>query len=139
MFIDDLVTLLQVGGCGTFGTTIFSGPKASIPGPGAGAFLTLRETGGSKPDIIQNTPLLPGYVKPSAQIVARSDDVKEARDLIQLAYGVLFPVRNQFVNGTWWVWIMMVQEPFDLGEDEDGRPRFAFNIDCYKRLSPATS
>lgn len=142
MFADDIVTILEAAGVGVRASTIFVGSKASLPTPGPSsdvAFITLVVTGGSAPEGTHNSIDVPGYVRPSAQVVARATHYSAAEAMAQAAYVALFPVRNRFVNGTWWRQVTMKQEPFDLGEDNNARPRVAFNFDCVKRLSPATS
>lgn len=140
MFSDDVVYILVQAGLGVAGQTIFVGSKASLPTPTTTTpFLTIVPTGGSGPEGTHNSTLLPAYVRPSCQVVARSTDAAQAEALAHAAYAAIFPVRNQFVNGTWWRSVSMTQEPFDLGEDANARPRWAFNFTCVKRLSPLTS
>lgn len=142
MFTDDVVTILEAAGVGVGGSTIFVGSKAALPTPDSDsdvAFITIVATGGTSPEGTHNSIDGPAYVRPSAQIVARAMKLSLAEAKAQEAYNALFKVRNQFVNGTWWRQVMMKQDPYDLGEDDNARPRVAFNFDCVKRLSPATS
>lgn len=142
MFTDDVVTILETAGVGTYGSTIFVGSKAVLPTPDSEsevAFITIVATGGAAPEGTHNSTDVPAYVRPSAQVVARASKYSLAEAKALQAYLALFKVRNQFVNGTWWRQVTMKQEPFDLGEDDNARPRVAFNFDCVKRLSPATS
>jgi len=135
---DDLVTLLVEGGIPD--ADIFVGSKATLPDGPDRSFITIRMTGGTSPEGTHNSPNVPAYIRPSAQLVGRAPDYAVAKALTQLAFNILFPVKNRFVNGTWWRSVTMVQsEPLDLEEDDKGRPRFAFNINIVKRLSPATS
>jgi len=138
MFTDDLVTILVNAGVGQATINIFVGAKVALP-IGPGPFLTIRENGGSSPEGTHNSVGVPAYVRPSAQIVTRAEDLADARLMAQKAYDALFPIRNQFINGTFWRQITIRHEPGELGEDENGRPRIFFNIDCIKRLSSATS
>lgn len=138
MFTDDLVTILVNAGVGLGNVSIFIGAKVALPA-GPGPFLTIRETGGASPEGTHNLINKPAYVRPTAQIVTRAEDLVDARTMAQQAYEALFPIRNQFINGTWWRSITIVHEPGELGEDDLGRPRIFFNIECTKRLSPATS
>jgi len=135
---DDLVTLLVEGGIPD--ADIFVGSKATLPEELSRSFITIRMTGGPAPEGTHNLPNVPAYPRPSAHIVARAEDYAVAKALAQRAFDILFPVRNRFVNGTWWRSISMVQsEPLDLEEDDKGRPRFAFNVNIVKRSSPVTS
>lgn len=143
MFSDDVAAILtEVGFVATgpeSARTIFVGSKASLPS-GETAFLTINVGGGQNPEGTHNLIDVPAYVRPSAQIVARAIKYSDAEAAAWVAFNAIFKVRNRFVNGTWWRSVTMKQsEPFDLGEDDQTRPRLAFNFDCVKRLSPATS
>lgn len=138
VFLDDVVSVLVAANVGVYGSTIFIGAKASLP-VGDAAFLTLSATGGAPPIGTHNSTAAPAYVRPSAQVVARSIRLAPAESMADAAYRALFGIRNRFINGTWWVKLVLRQEPFELGEDENGRPRVAFNFECEKRLSPLES
>ena len=134
MFIDDIITLLSASGVGVSGETLFWTSGAELPA-GDGPFLNLQETGGTAPIIMHNSDTVPAYQRPSAQLVARGGDADSARLMIKNAYTALVQKRNLIINGTWYVKIDVKQEPFDLGTDEAGRVRYAFNIDAVKRPS----
>lgn len=138
MFSEDLVSLITAAGLGTLGTSLFVGSKATFP-VGDGPYTSVIETGGTAPEGTHNMVDRPAYVRPSAQIVVRAKKRDDARNRIQSLYLMLYPVRDRFVNGTWWRSVTIVQEPFDLGVDDAGRIRFAFNINVVKRLDPASS
>lgn len=133
---EDVVFLFAAAGLGVVGSTLLIGPRPVvdptlttinvIPTPGAGPVGT------------HNLVNVPAYVRPSAQIVCRAPTYALADAKIQQAYAVVYPVRNRFVNGTWYVHILVNQEPFPIGEDEN-LVRFVFNISSEKRLSSATS
>lgn len=131
-FADDIISLFVAGGLGLAGTTLFIGPKAVVPSDSS---LVVTPTGGFAPEGTHNSVDVPAYVRPTAQIVARGLTSAAAETLIGRAYQVLFPVRNQFVNGVWYRSITIVQEPFPLGEDENDLIRWAFNINIVKRFS----
>lgn len=146
MFSDDVVSILVKAGCGVATgpvLTILVGAKVSLPSApdrDDTGFLTIAVTGGGAIEGTHNSVDLPAYVHPSAQVVARATKYSVAESLAARAFAAIFPIRNQFVNGTWWRSVTMIQsEPFDLGVDKEGRPRLAFNFTCVKRLSPATS
>lgn len=138
MVSEDLQWLIEQAGLGTYGTSLFKGSKATYP-IGDGPYVTIIETGGTAPEGTHNSPTKPAYVRPSVQIVTRAKKRDDARNRAQALYLLLYPVRDQFVNGTWWRSVTVVQEPFDLGVDDAGRIRFAFNINVVKRLDPASS
>lgn len=139
MFLQDLIYILEHAGIGlTYGTNVFVGSRAILP-TGDGPFVVLIETGGSAPEGTHNLTDVPAYVQPSAQVVCHALDYLIARDKAQEIYEAFYAIMNQLVNGTFWRSISPKQEPFDLGLDDAGRARVVFNIECVKRLSPATS
>ena len=138
MFAEDLIFLIEEAHLGTYGTDLFKGSKAVIP-EGPGPFTSIIETGGASPVGTHNSVAVPAYVRPSAQIVVRAEDYDVAMTRAREIYSLLFPIRNRFVNGTWWVKTQLIQEPFDLQLDDNELARVAFNLDCEKRLSAATS
>lgn len=138
MFIDDLVTLLADAGLGVRGTSLFwtSGavlPAKSSVAPNLNGFLTVQETGGAAPVLMHYSDTTPGYELPTAQIVARANASGPARVLIAAAWNIFVAKQNVFVNGTWYVYFRVAQSPFDLGPDDVGRTRFAFNVRAMKR------
>lgn len=138
-FLVDLIVLLEGAGLSlTYGTNLFKGQKARLPS-GAAAIVSLYRTGGRGKEGTHNAGSLPGYERPSAQIVARHEDYDTAEAMALALYAFLPTVQNQFVNGTWWREINVGTEPFDLPLDPQNRARQAFNISCVKRVSPATS
>lgn len=137
MFADDIVFLFAEAGLGTAGVELLIGPRPVITI--AAAVLSVIPTGGAGAMGTHNMTDVPAYVRPSAQIVSRATTVAASEAKIQLAYNALYKVRNRFVNGTWYMHITVVGEPFPLGEDDNNLVRFVFNINSVKRLSSATS
>lgn len=133
-YLDDLVTILASSGCGTWGTEIFTSAKAEIPiiasgGVTSGASLQLIETGGTAPENTQNCTIRPAFIQPSAQVVARANSKKDAERLAYRAYFALFGVRNRSVNGNWYRRIHPLQQPTDLGlDDQGGQIKYGFNV-----------
>lgn len=138
-FLDEIAARLVSEGVGTLDATaasaIFKGSKAVIPS-GLGPFISIAETGGTRPMKSQRSPK---YQRPSAQIVVRSTSRAVARAKAKAAYDALGSASGGLYNvtlgGTFYVSIEVVQEPFDLGLDSDGRPRIAFNINAVKLAS----
>lgn len=141
-FVPDIMFMLTQAGYGTYGTTLFKGSKAVIPDvipAGFRAFISVSRTGGAGDEGTHNLSRgTIAYEQPSAQIVSRSSVPKDAEDVADELY-LVFLFYDTFVNGTWWRICKTKQEPFDLGVDAKNRARYAFNIDCVKRLSPETS
>jgi hypothetical protein len=139
----DLLLLLTQGGYGTFGTTLFRGPRAVIPDAlpvGARAFITLIRTGGLGDEGTHNLSRTTiAYERPSVQVTSRAEHPQDAEDVAFELYEATFNFYDQFINGTWWRKCAPKQEPFELPPDEKGRARYVFNLEIVKRLSPATS
>lgn len=137
MFIHELISILVDAGVGTFPGTIVASSKGRIP-TGAGPFISVITTGGSGPEGTHNSTQKPAYERPTAQIVVRANDYEVAATRAQLAYNTLFPIRNQFIQGTWWRQVTMLQSiPGDIGPDDAGRAQLSFNISVTKRPSAA--
>ena len=138
-FVPDLIVLLEGAGLGlAYGTNLFEGSKVVLP-DGVGPFVSIIRTGGLGAEGTHNSTDVPAYERPTAQLVVRALDYKAAEALADVIYALFYGIGNQKINGTWWRELNPRSEPFDLPPDEKGRPRFAFNLDCVKRVSPATS
>lgn len=139
----DLFLLLTQAGYGTFGSTLFQGPRAVIPDVlpvGARAFITLIRTGGLGEEGTHNLSRTTiAYERPSVQVTVRAERPQDAEDVaFELNTNVL-NFYDRFINGTWWRTCIPKQEPFELPLDEKGRARYVFNLEIVKRLSPVTS
>lgn len=138
-FVEDLIYLFEHSPIGlTYGTNLFKGPKAEFP-LGDGPFMSIIKTGGLGAEGTHNSVDGPAYERPTAQLVFRGVDYDPAEALADAVYAFVFPIRNQFINRTWWRELHPRTEPFDLPNDEQDRIRIAFNIECVKRTSPSTS
>lgn len=78
---------------------------------------------------------VPGYERPTAQIVARANSWAPARVLAKNAWNVFVQKRSLTVNGTWYISIDVGSSPGDLGTDDVGRVRVSFNVRAKKRPS----
>jgi len=138
--IPDFIVLLEGGGFSlAYGTNLFKGPKAKIP-DGPGPFVSLIRDGGVDPEGTHNSVNEPAYEKPGMQVVVRAVDYDVAETLALALFKFLWPLNDLFINGTWYRQVNLKgSEPFDLPPDEKGRARLAFNLDCVKRMSPASS
>jgi hypothetical protein len=137
--IPDFIVLLESKFGFIYGINLFKGPKAKIP-DGNGPYISLIRTGGLDPEETHNSPDVPAYEKPGVQVLIRATDYDVAENLALALWAFFYPLRDQFINGTWYREVNIHgSEPFDLPPDEKGRPRLAFNLDCVKRTSPATS
>lgn len=125
-FIEDLIYLLESNSIGVGNVNIFATTKAAIP-QGNGPYLSIIETGGSGPDYIQNQAL-PAYKHPTAQLTCRSVSNPSARSMLANALAVICAVRNQTVNGTWYLKIRPMQEIGDRGMDQIQRAMVGVNV-----------
>lgn len=128
---DDLMARLVAQGVGTAGVNMLISTKAAPP-VGNAPQLLIIETGGTSSDYTQN---LNGdaYENPGAQILVRGASFQAVRDMAEAAYAALTTVENQDLNGKWYLWIRGLQKFIDLGVDERGHIRLAFNILGKKR------
>jgi hypothetical protein len=136
VWIDDIITQLELEGVGTFNTNIFATSKGEVP-KGDGPFLSIRTTGGTSADRTHNSVIKPAYVRPGAQLVARAKTYRDAEAMAYAAYFALVKVRNQVIGSgnVWYREITALQEPSDLGLDKLERPQVAFNVLGNKRTS----
>lgn len=131
-FLNDLVTQLEADALGTYGTDIFVSSKATVPKIAAGS-IHLADTGGTAPVLTHNDLLSPAYVQPSAQVTIRHNTYEGAMTKAVAVRNSLSKIRNQLLNATWYLWVKPQQEPIDLGIDDTGQTRFAFNVLARKR------
>lgn len=109
---------------------IFIGRHARLP-KSDGPFFTLIESGGFTP-IQRHDRAWNPYQQPSMQIVARASSSSIARNKAREAYDALVGIRNETIGDGQYLWIHVLQEPFELPVDEQGRARFAFNINVLR-------
>lgn len=124
---DDLATLTARQGVGAYegvgtGTPILVGKMPDSPDK----VLVIRRTGG-QPDEDDFTS---GVDRPTFQLVARGeqDDSLTPEALADAAYIALHRLRNVTSGESNIISIRAIQPPFELGWDDNGRARYAFNI-----------
>lgn len=132
-FLDEVKDRLVAQNVGVFGANIFLGSKASIP-VGNGPYLTLIETGGSKPTRVQNKASV-NTQRPTAQVAVRGINYATTRAMCKAAYDALDGVFNTTLSGTLYHSMTARQEPTDIGLDALGRPTIVFNIEVEKNPS----
>lgn len=129
MFLDDIYTILTEAGVP--GESILTGSKAQVP-PGAGPYTSIRETGGMPPTRRQNKASA-ATRRPTAQLLTRAEDYTAARDRAEQCYIALDGKYNFTVNGEKYIYIIVRQEPTDMGDDPaEARPQIVFNIEAEK-------
>jgi Bacteriophage minor capsid protein len=130
MFHQDVIVRLAAQNCGVANSTLFWGVRAVLP-DGDGPFVTVVPTGGMSPLKVHNDNGAVRYERPSAQIVvrAKSFDVAMTR---AYACREALSFANTEVNGTFYLSMCPAQEPYDIGPDDKGRARAAFNVHAVK-------
>jgi hypothetical protein len=137
-FLDDLASVLVGGGLGTLGTDLFLSSRAVVPALPSGSTVHIIETGGTAPHNTHNSTASPAYLQPGAQITVRANDYRVAITKARAVYESLYGIRNEFIGSGWYLWVKPLQEPFDLGVEDNGQSRVAFNVIARynKRPSP---
>lgn len=132
MWLDDLKTIIVAAGIPAASVMLTS---QAVPSKGDGPFLSIIGTGGPAGERTQNLAGL-AYNRPTAQIMSRAIDITAALDQLKTAFDACDVVLNQSINSVWYLEIRPLQSDFvDLGPDELGRARVAFNVLGFKRPS----
>ena len=125
MWLEDLVAHLEAAGVGTAGEDLFWGGKQDKPAS-CGAVIPYA---GLPPELQFGTEDV-WLNKPSIQFSWRSekpDDMKEALDKAELAYGAIANVQLRQIGGTYFHSIAAIQSPFLIETDDGSLPSFGFN------------
>lgn len=151
-FLDDMVTRLVAQGVGVLNVNIFPSSSAVVPSPGSfpvsdltkgmGPYLSIGETGGTSPTRVQNAKL-PNTQRPSAQVIVRAGRIASvqeayatARAMAWLAYQALDGNFNVTIGSAFYISVMALQEPTDMGIDVTTmRAQVVFNISAEKSAS----
>lgn len=134
-FLEEVVSVLEEADIGRAYEDIFAGSDVKIA-EGTATITTIRETQGYGGGGIR-TQEVTGYAyeEPTGQLVVRARTLALARDKAKAARDAFEAVENRVVLGTWYLWIMQEQAPFDMGKDTAGRTRYGFNFRACKRPS----
>jgi hypothetical protein len=122
----DLVTRLAMAGVGVLTTTLFAGSGTPAPDRGDGPFTFVVMTPGERPVITHNDGGI-AISKPRAQIVVRARDSLVAEARAWMAYEAL-DLTNVIIGTTRYLKIRPLQEPFDMGREENDLYRWGFNV-----------
>lgn len=142
LLLDDLGDYVSSGSLGlTTGTNLFLGVlPAAAPDR---CVLIAEPTGGLGPVHTMNSA--PGntamLTRPRAQVWCRgsAEGYQGARQDAENVYHWLAGVRERSINGTRYLWMTPVSEPYALPPDENLRPYVTFAVDIVKDLSTSTS
>lgn len=126
----EVAALLEARGVGTRGVDLFDNGLTPAPD----AQVAIQEYGGDAPEFLHDRDGV-GYELRRFQLSVRAPSFDAAQLLAEAAHGVLTGVRNTTLSGTWYRRIVPLQSPFPLGQDQNGRHRFACNYRAEKRPS----
>jgi len=118
--LENLSAYLQTNSIGTEGTTLFIGEIPAKVSNGVG----LRQTGGLSPDKYVDVKAI------TVQIIVRNKVPKIALDKAYSIYALLHRKDDNLVleaGGVDVMQILALQEPYDLGKDDEGRSIFVTN------------
>lgn len=134
-FLEEVISVLEEADIGRAYEDIFAGGDIKIP-DGTGTITTIRETAGYGHGGIRTQDVAGvAYEEPAGILVVRARTLDLARSKATAAYNALIRVENRVVLGTWYLYILDEQPPFDLGKDLAGRTRYGFNFRACKRPS----
>ena len=128
--LDALATRLQTQGVGIKGVTIFTGSDADLPtltqtGP---AIISIMQTGGVRRVRIHGQGPSGAIHGPHFQIVARHPRYPNAEALCYSALAEI-EMENTLIADVFFLHVVPMQDPFELGKDQLGNPRVAFNVE----------
>lgn len=130
MFLDEIASRIASQNIGVVASSIFMGRGAVLP-VGDGPFLTIVETGGTGSERTQQNAL----ARPTAQLMVSAGNFKAALDTARKVFNTLGGddgLHNIDLSGVRYVSLTARQQPYEIGPDQRGRPRVAFNIDATK-------
>lgn len=128
--LEDLAVYLDAALPLTSGTDLFLNDMPSSPD----ALTVLYETPGEAPIETGGGDGRPVVQVPHVQVVTRAAPLfsevskQRARDV----YNQLVLIANQTINGTYYLRVVPLQEPFMIRRDENERVEFAFNTAVHK-------
>ena len=125
MLLDDICGYLAENEYGTEGEDLFKSDLPESPDSAVAIFeyrgqAPIRTSGGIAAE------------QPRFQVEVRDSDYQAGRLKIEGIEQLLDGLANQTLNGTRYVWIAALDEPFLLRRDEQGRTVFACNFEVLK-------
>lgn len=125
--LNDIGEYLQDNSIGTLGADLFLSQMPDTPDD----VITIYEYAGNAPS------KLGGNRQPGIQIRTRSASYEDARAKIDEVYTLLSKIGNEYeddapegvtINGTTYLHFQTVQEPFEIGIDDNGRHELVQNF-----------
>lgn len=121
----------NVGGL-TFGTNLFVGAFPDTPD----TVTALFEYSGMAPEYVMGPSTLPAIAQPHLQVVTRDPTYPGARDQCETVARALEEICNQTVNGTYYLRVARLQDPFFMQRDAvKRRIFFACNFEIMREPS----
>jgi hypothetical protein len=130
--IDEIGTRLATAISGTLGTNVFQGMMPPTPDVCAAVY----ETGGLSGIEVLGTAGIT-FEQPGILVRFRGnvDDYSSARTPAQTAFNNLKTIQAENLSGTRYDIVTMLQQPFSIGPDDNGRPLVVFNMILQKEVS----
>jgi len=110
----------------TFGTNLFIGKEPTTPTNS----VTIFDTPGANPMLTVNND--EDYRFPSAQIRIRNNSYLTGRSMAEDIYTFLHGKNHETWNSTVYQFIRCVNEPYHLGNDENGHPWWIINLNIQR-------
>ena len=121
--LEDISLRLETQGRGTRGTDIFIGRQPSGPDD----IITIWEFLGQEPiNTMGPSGTAPAYKRPRFQVQVRNTSYAAAQTLADQVFSDLHWFKGT-INGTEYLLIRSLNQPFSLGEDENKRARLNCN------------
>jgi hypothetical protein len=130
MLLSEIASYLESKGVGTRGVDLFAG---EIPLTAPEIAVGLIETGGGPPAYVhgKNEPVV---VFPGIQLRVRAADYEIGRSRIDAIVKEL-TFRDAILGGVRYLSVVPVQEPIDVGRDDNDRHQFVCNFEIMKEPS----
>lgn len=90
-----------------------------------------------KPEKTMGPTVVAEYPRIQVKCRGSINDMKSARDRAMAAYRALIAVGSVTISGTRWMFIEAIDSPGSLGQDENGRFIYVFNLEATKEVSAA--
>lgn len=131
-FVQDLAVFIETQGHGTRAMDLFQDVLPDAPD----ACVAVRSTPGAPSEGQFGSDALK-FESPRAAIWVRAgrEDVAAARTKAHAIYKDVGKIQAETVNGTFHHMVRVLQPPFLLKHDEQGRPIFAFNVEGEKEVA----
>lgn len=129
----DIATILVNASVGTLGTDLFYGQGLSDTPDAQGACTSY---GSAPPDLAMTATVGSAITqRPRVQVVFRGALTDGGGDAAMAKAVSAWNALQNYkatVNGTNYLYVTCLQSPFYMGKDEQGRPRYGFNVEAIR-------